>query len=69
MRAPCNVGEGLVDGDALLNETYPLYLECGRQIAPQWRTLEQWAVPSEERATGFKNNVDIEGRTLYRKTA
>jgi len=24
--------------EELLNETYPLYLECGRQIGPQFRT-------------------------------
>jgi predicted nucleotidyltransferase len=26
--------------EELVNETYPLYLECGRQIGPQFRTEE-----------------------------
>jgi predicted nucleotidyltransferase len=26
--------------EELVNETYPLYLECGRQIGPQFRTRE-----------------------------
>jgi predicted nucleotidyltransferase len=54
--------------EGLFNATYPLYLECGRQIGPQWRTIEQWASPKDERAEVFKTNVEAEGRTLYRKS-
>jgi predicted nucleotidyltransferase len=25
--------------EELINETYPLFLECGRQLSPQFRTL------------------------------
>jgi predicted nucleotidyltransferase len=51
--------------EELVNATYPLYLECGRQSGPQWRTIEQWALPKDERAQAFKANVDAEGCTLY----
>ena len=49
-----------------MNATYPLYLECGRQIAPQWRTIEQWASPKDERAAAFKTNVEVDGQVRYR---
>lgn len=52
--------------EELVNETYPLYLECGRQIGPQWRTLEQWRTPKDERARAFVASVEGEGLTLYR---
>jgi predicted nucleotidyltransferase len=51
--------------EELINETYPLFLECGRQIGPQWRSAEQWATPTDERAETFKANVEAEGRPLY----
>lgn len=53
--------------EEFVNATYPLYLECGRQIGPQWRTTEQWASPKDERAEGFKANVEAEGRLLFRR--
>ena len=51
--------------EALVNETYQLYLECGRQIAPQWRSADEWATPADERARFFKEAVEKEGRALY----
>jgi predicted nucleotidyltransferase len=53
--------------EEFVNATYPLYLECGRQIGPQWRTVEQWTSPKLEQAETFKVNVATKGRTLYRK--
>jgi len=35
--------------EALLNETYPLYLECGRQISPQFWTVRKFGQPSTEK--------------------
>ena len=52
--------------EELINEAYPLYLECGRQIGPQWRTLAQWEDPIDERTRGFVQRVEEEGRILYR---
>jgi hypothetical protein len=35
--------------DALVGETYPLFLESGRQLSPQFRTPEEHAAsPSRE---------------------
>lgn len=51
--------------EELINETYPLYLECGRQIGPQWRTLSRWNAPETELETGFAARVAAEGRTLF----
>jgi predicted nucleotidyltransferase len=53
--------------EELVNDTYPLFLECGRQIGPQWRTVEQWASSKDEPAKGFKDSVEAEGRILYQK--
>lgn len=55
--------------EELFNATYPLYLECGRQIGPQWRTVEQWASPKNEQAEVFKTNVEAEGQRLYDKAS
>lgn len=51
--------------EELINETYPLFLECGRQMSPQWRTLEEWASPPDDRARSFVDRVRGEGRKLY----
>jgi predicted nucleotidyltransferase len=49
-----NVEQELVDG------TYPLFLECGRQIGPQFRT--------RDRLDGvFAANVARDGVTLWRR--
>ncbi len=39
--------------EELQNETYPLFLECGRQISPQFRTLEQFRSLDDERTREF----------------
>lgn len=52
--------------DELVNATYPLYLECGRQIGPQWRTLDQWQNPQTDPEREFKRNVEAEGRELFK---
>lgn len=51
--------------EELINETYPLYLECGRQIGPQWRTSDGWESPSSDLERAFRANVDKDGRTLF----
>lgn len=56
------LAEGLQE--ELVNETYPVFLECGRQIGPQWRTIEQWESPQDERAKRFKETVEAEGRQI-----
>ena len=45
--------------EELVNETYPLYLECGRQIGPQFRTEESLG------SAGFAENVAREGVVVW----
>ena len=52
------------EAEALVNETYALYLECGRQIGPQFRTAGQLAEPENERAGAFAANVARDGVEL-----
>ena len=51
--------------EELINETYPLYLECGRQIGPQWRTVDEWSKPKDEPTANFRAVVETEGRAVY----
>ena len=44
--------------DELVDLTYPLYLECGRQIAPVFRTRDR--VPAPLRA-----GIEQDGRRLW----
>jgi hypothetical protein len=50
----------------LINATYPLFLECGRQISPQFRTVEQFRSPPDERTLRFAAQVRSEGWVIYR---
>lgn len=52
------------EAEDLVNETYPLYLQCGRQIGPQFRTSGQLAEPENERAAAFAANVARDGVEL-----
>jgi hypothetical protein len=49
----------------LENETYPLYLECGRQISPQIKSVAAYENPGTEIGAAFKARVQEEGRRLY----
>ena len=44
----------------LIDATLPLFLECGRQLGPQFRTREQLA-----RSPEFAANVARDGLVLY----
>jgi predicted nucleotidyltransferase len=48
-RAP--VGDEEVED--LCNETYPLYLECGRQLSPHFFTEDRLLEPGDERTRAF----------------
>jgi predicted nucleotidyltransferase len=50
--------------EALVNETYPLYLECGRQIGPQFRTSASLG-GTDDRARAFAANVARDGVELH----
>ena len=49
--------------EELVNETYPLYLECGRQIGPQVRT-EASLQGQDERSRAFAENIARDGVEL-----
>lgn len=48
----------------LVNATLPLFLECGRQIGPQFRTTE-WFLDPGERHRDFVARVHEEGSVLF----
>lgn len=50
--------------DRLVNETYPLYLECGRQIGPRFRSAGELSQPRGERAAAFAENLARDGVDL-----
>lgn len=52
---------------ALLDATLPLFLECGRQLGPQFRTPEQLASPSTERAAEFVEQLRRDAVSIYRR--
>jgi predicted nucleotidyltransferase len=45
----------------LVDATYPLFLECGRQLGPQFRTRNELTGP-------FADDVARDGVTLWRRT-
>jgi predicted nucleotidyltransferase len=49
--------------EELVNATYPLFLECGRQIGPQFRTEPELEV---EPPTPFLENLRRDGIPLWR---
>jgi predicted nucleotidyltransferase len=49
--------------EELANDTYPLYLECGRQISPAFRSVDE-ADPSEE-GDDLILRVRAEGHQLW----
>ena len=51
--------------EGLVNQTYPLFLECGRQISPQFRTFEEFNSPENEQRREFVKRVRAEGRILF----
>ena len=51
--------------DDLLNETYPLYLECGRQLSPHFFSEERLAAPDHERTREFLERIEPEARVVW----
>lgn len=50
--------------EELVNATFSLFLECGRQLGPQFRTREGLADP---KGAAFLANVKRDGTTIYRR--
>ena len=51
--------------DDLLNETYPLYLECGRQLSPHFFSEARLAAPDDERTRAFLERIEPEARVVW----
>jgi predicted nucleotidyltransferase len=51
--------------DDLLNETYPLYLECGRQLSPHFFSEDRLAAPPDERTREFLERIEPEARVVW----
>jgi hypothetical protein len=51
--------------DAFVNETYPLYLESGRQISPQFWSAAKFASPPTNAALTFKQVLLAEGAIVF----
>jgi predicted nucleotidyltransferase len=49
---------GEAEQDALVNETYPLFLECGRQLSPHFFAEQRLAEPPDDRARQFLFQVE-----------
>jgi hypothetical protein len=57
---PKNVADELVDA------TMPLFLECGRQLGPVFKTTDDLAHPKSERAAEFFRQFRRDSVPLYR---
>jgi predicted nucleotidyltransferase len=51
--------------ESLIDGTFPLFLECGRQIGPQFRTREDLGRPRDDRDATFLDHVRRDGIRLY----
>jgi predicted nucleotidyltransferase len=51
--------------EQLLNETYPLYLECGRQLSPHFFSERRLAEPEDERTREFLGRIGPEAVTVW----
>jgi predicted nucleotidyltransferase len=50
----------------LIDATYPLFLECGRQISPHFFTHERVTAPATERDRGLVEQLTSDGMVLWR---
>jgi predicted nucleotidyltransferase len=53
--------------EARLNETYPLYLDCGRQFSPRFFTERRLAAPGDERTRtrAFLERIGADARVVW----
>jgi predicted nucleotidyltransferase len=49
----------------LLNETYPLYLECGRQLSPHFFSERRLDAPEDERTRDFLSRIAGDVRPVW----
>jgi hypothetical protein len=51
--------------DELVNETYALFLECGRQLSPQFFAEARLVAPDDERTRAFLAQVQADGVDVW----
>jgi predicted nucleotidyltransferase len=49
----------------LLNETYSLYLECGRQLSPHFFSEQRISEPESERTGAFLERIEAEAVAVW----
>jgi predicted nucleotidyltransferase len=52
-----------VEQDALINETYPLFLECGRQLSPAFMSRDRWE-RQLPRDRALRSEVERDGQSV-----
>jgi predicted nucleotidyltransferase len=52
--------------ESLVDETYPFFLECGRQISPSVTTVDEFREPPNERLRDVYARVRSEGAVVFR---
>jgi predicted nucleotidyltransferase len=53
----------------LIHATMPLFLECGRQLGPQFRTWASLERPKDGRGAEFLADVEREGIAIYSRSS
>ena len=48
-----------------VNATYPLFLECGRQLSPQFRTREDLESPTTDAGLAFLKHFRSDARLIF----
>jgi predicted nucleotidyltransferase len=51
--------------EALINETYPLFLECGRQLSPHFFARRRLAQPPDDNTRDFLLEVQQDGARVW----
>jgi Nucleotidyltransferase domain len=51
--------------EELLNETYPLYLECGRQLSPHFFSEQRVSAPESERTRAFLERLEADAVAVW----
>lgn len=51
--------------EELLDETYPLYLECGRQLSPHFFSRRRLADPESERTRDFLARIEPDAVAVW----
>jgi predicted nucleotidyltransferase len=53
------------EAESLVDETYVLYLECGRQLSPHFFSQARLAAPEDERTREFLARIAGETRVVW----